>query len=165
MKKPAFDRPKAVLGPQPDAIGESITRMARDIAEYVPGYRLKQQVQITPVPEDQPVHTLAGSEPVTHQVSVFLEVEGAAFDQHHRGRGGRAGAPRVERAYVGTDAGEAGADAGISAHLDIVADVRGGQADLYFCSAACLRAFFNACVDEFESRIAKARQKHSGENL
>jgi acetaldehyde dehydrogenase len=43
----------------------------------VPGYRLKRQVQITPVPADQPVHTLT-SDPVTHQVSVFLEVEGAA---------------------------------------------------------------------------------------
>ena len=34
----------------------------------------------TPVPEDQPVHTLLAdpTTPVTHQVSVFLEVEGAA---------------------------------------------------------------------------------------
>ena len=48
---------------------------------YVPGYRLKQQVQFTPVPADQPVRTLLadGDDSVpTHQVSVFLEVEGAA---------------------------------------------------------------------------------------
>ncbi len=52
--------------------------MVAEVAAYVPGYRLKQQVQFTPVPADQPVHTLAGDAPVTHQVSVFLEVEGAA---------------------------------------------------------------------------------------
>jgi acetaldehyde dehydrogenase len=61
-----------------DEITASIGQMVADVAAYVPGYRLKQQVQITPVPADQPVHTLAGDAPVTHQVSVFLEVEGAA---------------------------------------------------------------------------------------
>ncbi len=61
-----------------DAIRASVEQMVSDVAAYVPGYRLKQQVQITPVPSDQPVHTLAGAAPVTHQVSVFLEVEGAA---------------------------------------------------------------------------------------
>jgi acetaldehyde dehydrogenase len=46
----------------------------------VPGYRLKQQVQITEIPTDQPVETLTGRDVTrpTHQVSVFLEVEGAA---------------------------------------------------------------------------------------
>ncbi len=61
-----------------DRIRESIEEMVAAVAAYVPGYRLKQAVQITPVPADQPVHTLAGDSPVTHQVSVFLEVEGAA---------------------------------------------------------------------------------------
>ena len=61
-----------------DEIRASIERMVADVAAYVPGYRLKQQVQIAPVPQDQPVHTLTGGAPVTHQVSVFLEVEGAA---------------------------------------------------------------------------------------
>lgn len=55
----------------------SIERMVKQVAEYVPGYRLKQQVQVVPVPADQPVHTLTDVA-VTHQVSVFLEVEGAA---------------------------------------------------------------------------------------
>jgi acetaldehyde dehydrogenase len=69
----------ALIGPADhDAIRTSVDEMVAAVAAYVPGYRLKQRVQITPVPEDQPVHTLAGSEPVTHQVSVFLEVEGAA---------------------------------------------------------------------------------------
>lgn len=64
-----------------EEIRASITKMAEDVAAYVPGYRLKQEVQITPVPGDQPVETLlAQGEPArpTHQVSVFLEVEGAA---------------------------------------------------------------------------------------
>jgi acetaldehyde dehydrogenase len=61
-----------------DAIRASVEQMVASVAAYVPGYRLKQQVQITPVPEGQPVHTLAGDAPATHQVSVFLEVEGAA---------------------------------------------------------------------------------------
>ena len=65
-------------GSHADAIRDSIEQMVADVAAYVPGYRLKQQVQITPVSTDQPVHTLAGDAPVTHQVSVFLEVEGAA---------------------------------------------------------------------------------------
>ncbi|TCC28962.1 acetaldehyde dehydrogenase (acetylating) [Kribbella speibonae] len=61
-----------------EQIRESIGAMVAVVAGYVPGYRLKQEVQITPVPKDQPVHTLTGGSPVTHQVSVFLEVEGAA---------------------------------------------------------------------------------------
>ncbi|MFF3734345.1 acetaldehyde dehydrogenase (acetylating) [Streptomyces sp. NPDC002476] len=72
-----------VTAPDPAAqeeIRRSVTKMAADVAAYVPGYRLKQQVQITEIPEDQPVGTLladGGTRP-THQVSVFLEVEGAA---------------------------------------------------------------------------------------
>ncbi|MFC8826903.1 acetaldehyde dehydrogenase (acetylating) [Streptomyces sp. NPDC057137] len=64
-----------------DEIRASIAKMVGDVAAYVPGYRLKQHIQIDPIPEDQPVHTLlAPDSPLvpTHQVSVFLEVEGAA---------------------------------------------------------------------------------------
>jgi acetaldehyde dehydrogenase len=61
-----------------EKIRESVREMVGVVAGYVPGYRLKQEVQITPVPKDQPVHTLTDGTPVTHQVSVFLEVEGAA---------------------------------------------------------------------------------------
>jgi acetaldehyde dehydrogenase len=60
-----------------EAITASVRSMVADVAAYVPGYRLKQPVQITPVPAGQPVHTLTAS-PATHQVTVFLEVEGAA---------------------------------------------------------------------------------------
>ncbi|HEX4833065.1 MAG TPA: acetaldehyde dehydrogenase (acetylating) [Trebonia sp.] len=55
------------------AISRAVTRMVADVAGYVPGYRLKQPVQITET--DGNVATLATG--VTHQVSVLLEVEGA----------------------------------------------------------------------------------------
>ncbi|MDP9823656.1 acetaldehyde dehydrogenase (acetylating) [Nocardioides massiliensis] len=63
-----------------EQIVASVEKMVADVAAYVPGYRLKQKVQVMPVPDDQPVHTLLepGAERPTHQVSVFLEVEGAA---------------------------------------------------------------------------------------
>ncbi|MGN6609923.1 MAG: acetaldehyde dehydrogenase (acetylating) [Jatrophihabitans sp.] len=63
-----------------DAIRASVAEMAASVAEYVPGYRLKQEVQFTPVPEGEPVHTLLpdGAGPVVTKVTVFLEVEGAA---------------------------------------------------------------------------------------
>ena len=63
-----------------ELIRRSVAEMVAQVAEYVPGYRLKQEVQFRPLRADEPVHTLtpAGSAPVTHQVSVFLEVEGAA---------------------------------------------------------------------------------------
>ncbi|WP_229053488.1 acetaldehyde dehydrogenase (acetylating) [Aeromicrobium sp. Leaf350] len=62
------------------AIRESVSAMVAKVAQYVPGYRLKQEVQIRKLEGDEPVHTLVpeGSAPVTTQVSVFLEVEGAA---------------------------------------------------------------------------------------
>jgi acetaldehyde dehydrogenase len=65
-------------GLQQPAIRESVTTMVADVAAYVPGYRLKQEVQFTEVRPEDPMYTLAGEDPVSHQVSVFLEVEGAA---------------------------------------------------------------------------------------
>jgi acetaldehyde dehydrogenase len=72
-----------VVAPDPathELIRHSVEKMIADVAAYVPGYRLKQQVQITEIPASQPVETLLepGSVRPTHQVSVFLEVEGAA---------------------------------------------------------------------------------------
>ncbi|MGW3650160.1 acetaldehyde dehydrogenase (acetylating) [Streptomyces sp. NPDC000878] len=63
-----------------DAIRASVEEMVAAVAEYVPGYRLKQQVQFTPVPDGDPVHTLFTGDrsEATTKVSVFLEVEGAA---------------------------------------------------------------------------------------
>ena len=67
-----------VDAPEPDLrdrIAASVEQMVAQVAAYVPGYRLKQAVQITPVTD--PPYTLIGRSPATHQVSVLLEVEGA----------------------------------------------------------------------------------------
>ncbi|MBB5157192.1 acetaldehyde dehydrogenase (acetylating) [Saccharopolyspora phatthalungensis] len=63
-----------------DQIRQSVEKMVADVAGYVRGYRLKQAVQITEIASDQPVETLLDTQTPrpTHQVSVFLEVEGAA---------------------------------------------------------------------------------------
>jgi acetaldehyde dehydrogenase len=55
------------------AITETITQMIAEVAGYVPGYRLKQPVQITRIDGD--LATLAAG--MTHKVTVLLEVEGA----------------------------------------------------------------------------------------
>ncbi|HEY2204682.1 MAG TPA: acetaldehyde dehydrogenase (acetylating) [Pseudonocardia sp.] len=62
------------------AIQDSVARMVKDVAEYVPGYRLKQEVQVSPIADDEPLHTLIlqGSPRPALKVSVYLEVEGAA---------------------------------------------------------------------------------------
>ncbi|MEV4647240.1 acetaldehyde dehydrogenase (acetylating) [Saccharopolyspora sp. NPDC049357] len=62
------------------AVENSIRTMVDHVAEYVPGYRLKQDVQFTPINADDPVHTLLPdcAPTVTTKVTVFLEVEGAA---------------------------------------------------------------------------------------
>lgn len=61
-----------------NAIEASINAMVAAVQEYVPGYRLKQQVQFESVPAERPVN-LPGLG-LTHglKTSIFLEVEGAA---------------------------------------------------------------------------------------
>jgi acetaldehyde dehydrogenase len=63
-----------------DAIRESVGAMVDRVARYVPGYRLKQDVQFAPIEDDEPVHTLVhdAAIPLRTRVTVFLEVEGAA---------------------------------------------------------------------------------------
>ena len=65
-----------VRDPDADRIRDAVERMVAEVAAYVPGYRLKQPVQIAPVGSDD-MRTLVGDQQVTHRVSVFLEVEGA----------------------------------------------------------------------------------------
>jgi acetaldehyde dehydrogenase len=64
----------------PDAITDSVERMVKEVAAYVPGYRLKQDVQVSRIPADEPLRTLIrpGTPQPALKVSVFLEVEGAA---------------------------------------------------------------------------------------
>ncbi|MEV1025191.1 acetaldehyde dehydrogenase (acetylating) [Streptomyces sp. NPDC050264] len=62
-----------------ERIRESVQKMVAEVAEYVPGYRLVQDVQFTPVKQDEMTTLLPeGTGDVDTQVSVFLEVEGAA---------------------------------------------------------------------------------------
>ncbi|PWU47194.1 acetaldehyde dehydrogenase (acetylating) [Micromonospora globispora] len=75
------DTVQCLIGPADhDAVRASIEQMITDVAAYVPGYRLKQPVQFTPLAPDEPVHTLLPDDTtaVTTKVSVLLEVEGAA---------------------------------------------------------------------------------------
>ncbi|OBZ92123.1 acetaldehyde dehydrogenase [Pararhizobium polonicum] len=68
-----------VGGADPENIRASVENMAAEVAVYVPGYRLVQDVQFTPV-DPAEVATLLpkGSGPVDTKVTIFLEVEGAA---------------------------------------------------------------------------------------
>ncbi|MCK9902220.1 acetaldehyde dehydrogenase (acetylating) [Frankia sp. Cpl3] len=62
-----------------EAVTESIHRMIADVAAYVPGYRLKQDVQFNPVdPAEVRILLPDDTVDVRWKVSVFLEVEGAA---------------------------------------------------------------------------------------
>jgi len=60
-----------------EAIAVSIERMAKDVQAYVPGYRLKQQVQFDRI--DVPIRIPGVGDRMSGlKTSVFLEVEGAA---------------------------------------------------------------------------------------
>lgn len=59
-------------------IVESVAQMVAHVQSYVPGYRLKQQVQFDPV-DGRTASQVAGGVPVDSlKVSIFLEIEGAA---------------------------------------------------------------------------------------
>lgn len=60
------------------AIATSVEQIAAAVREYVPGYRLKQQVQFEPVAPAQAVRIPGLGMRHGLKVSVFLEVEGAA---------------------------------------------------------------------------------------
>jgi acetaldehyde dehydrogenase len=63
-----------------ESVAASVEEMVARVRAYVPGYRLKQKVQFTAVPVDDPLRGLlpADAPGDAVQVSVFLEVEGAA---------------------------------------------------------------------------------------
>ncbi|WP_166352463.1 acetaldehyde dehydrogenase (acetylating) [Phytoactinopolyspora limicola] len=65
-------------GTEPERIRAAIETMVADVAGYVPGYRLKQQVQFSTLTSRPELAVLAGTDEDLLQVSVFLEVEGAA---------------------------------------------------------------------------------------
>ncbi|WP_194903810.1 acetaldehyde dehydrogenase (acetylating) [Catenulispora rubra] len=61
-----------------DAVRASILGMAAEVATYVPGYRLVQEVQFTPVEKTDVATLIDPDAAVAWKVTVFLEVEGAA---------------------------------------------------------------------------------------
>jgi acetaldehyde dehydrogenase len=62
------------------AVETQVVAMVDAVAAYVPGYRLKQPVQFRAIDAADPAHDFvdAGSDRPRWQVSVYLEVEGAA---------------------------------------------------------------------------------------
>lgn len=60
------------------AIGDSVKRMVQDVAAYVPGYRLKQEVQFERFDAQHPLNVPGLGRLPGLKVSIFLEVEGAA---------------------------------------------------------------------------------------
>lgn len=62
-----------------DAIRKSVEAMVKEVSQYVPGYRLKQDVQFETIGSNDPLHLPDSNENFTGlKVSVFLEVEGMA---------------------------------------------------------------------------------------
>ncbi|MEE3849678.1 acetaldehyde dehydrogenase (acetylating) [Gordonia sp. LSe1-13] len=70
-----------VTSPDREVIRASVADMVDKVSGYVPGYRLKQEVQFTELGAGESFRTLTGGADVGSdlwKVSVFLEVEGAA---------------------------------------------------------------------------------------
>ena len=59
------------------AIASSVADMIAEVQQYVPGYRLKQNVQFEHYDQAQPLHIPGHGDYVGTRSSVFLEVEGA----------------------------------------------------------------------------------------
>jgi acetaldehyde dehydrogenase len=68
----------AELETNQDAIRDSVRAMAAEVAAYVPGYRLKQEVQFERFDADRPLNVPGLGKTPGLKVSIFLEVEGAA---------------------------------------------------------------------------------------
>ncbi len=65
-------------GADESAIRASVAEMARAVQAYVPGYRLKQEVQFEHFNADRPLNIPGLGKIAGIKVSIFLEVEGAA---------------------------------------------------------------------------------------
>lgn len=64
---------------EPDEIRQSVDDMVAEVQSYVPGYRLKQEVQFERIGSNAPLHIPEMDGKFTGlKVSIFLEVEGAA---------------------------------------------------------------------------------------
>lgn len=65
-------------GADESAIRASVAEMAKAVQAYVPGYRLKQEVQFEHFEADRPLNIPGLGKIAGLKVSIFLEVEGAA---------------------------------------------------------------------------------------
>ena len=65
-------------GGDPGAIRESVAQMADAVRAYVPGYRLKQDVQFEHIGDNAPVNIPGIGRVTGLKTSIFIEVEGAA---------------------------------------------------------------------------------------
>ncbi len=65
-------------GAEPEAIADSVQRMVEEVQQYVPGYRLKQDVQFERFGSNNPVKIPGLGTFEGIKSSIFLEVEGAA---------------------------------------------------------------------------------------
>jgi acetaldehyde dehydrogenase len=60
-----------------DAIAKSVSDMVNEVRAYVPGYRLKQDVQFDVFDEGKPLRMPAGEPRAGLKTTIFLEIEGA----------------------------------------------------------------------------------------
>jgi acetaldehyde dehydrogenase len=65
-------------GGSQDAIRKSIIETVDAVKKYVPGYRLKQEIQFDEIPKDSPINIHGMGMKSGLKTTVFLEVEGAA---------------------------------------------------------------------------------------
>lgn len=65
-------------GAEPEEIERSVAQMVDKVQAYVPGYHLKQKVQIDRIDESNPVRIPGRGDFAGIKTSIFLEVEGAA---------------------------------------------------------------------------------------
>ncbi|WP_397473693.1 acetaldehyde dehydrogenase (acetylating) [Pusillimonas sp.] len=61
-----------------DAVRESVEAMVQEVQRYVPGYRLKQEVQFDLYDESSPLNVPGLGKVTGLKTSIYLEVEGAA---------------------------------------------------------------------------------------
>jgi hypothetical protein len=95
-----------------------------------------------------------------HEPNAFAFLNGGALRKLNKRM--TAMAPDLEGfVSIGFHGAHSKGDSQPDAVLSIAEDVRFGQFELYFCSTACLRKFFNSCVDELEQRLTRKMTANS----